>query len=102
MFGIEPDKPDHLTHFLFDLLPRHPGVLEQIVADVFTDRHRIKQRAVLKHHPDPLADLLLLPLPHGADVVAVNQDPPFVRTLESKQQAKHRRLAGTRRAHHHD
>ena len=64
--------------------------VELAVADVVGDRAR-EQHRILRHEADVVAQRSQR---ERADVMAVDQDPPFVRVVEARDQAGERRLAG--------
>ena len=67
------DEPQHLAHARSTSSSGHV-VLAQPKADVFRDRERIEQRALLKNESDPAPKIEQLFLAHFADFVPITQN----------------------------
>jgi len=87
--AFELDQRHHLGHAGIDLRTRHARAL-QPECDVVPHVEMGKQRVVLKHHVD--RTLVRQDL---RDVLAVQQDAPLIRRLESGKHPQQRGLAAT-------
>ncbi len=85
--AVDVLRPDQRTRALPEpapeLVERHIRLFVQLVADVFRDRQRIEQRALLEHHPDVGAHLHQLQLVHRVDALAVYRDRAAIRFQQS-------------------
>jgi hypothetical protein len=93
--AFELDQRERGLHALPSL-----GILHarhrQAVGDVLRDGHVRPQRIRLEHDPDAALLRRHLPFGRGHDRIA-DQDPPRVRTVESRDLPQHRGLAAARR-----